>query len=133
MIDLLTIFILAFIQNVSFSIVSRSRNRDNIKYHLIASFFSNTVWFLTFRELIQADMNWILFMPYAIGTMIGSVLGAKISMKIESMIGATSDGHVQKFQPTGILRWNDDLNNYEIHVGKDKWEEFKLNQRYTLN
>lgn len=122
--ELITIFFLALIQNVSFSLVSRSRNRDNMKYHLIASLFSNTIWFLTFRELIKADMDWMLFMPYAAGTMIGSVFGAKISMKIESMIGATSDGHVKKYPPKGVIRWSD-KGHYEVHQGKDKWEVFK--------
>jgi len=122
-----TIFALSFAQNISFSIVSRSRNRNNMKYHLIASFFSNTIWFLTFRELILADMSWSLFIPYAIGTMIGSVTGAKISMRIEKWLRATSDAHVVKHPPVGILRWND--GHYEIHEGKDVWSEFKNTNR----
>ena len=86
---------LAFVQNITFSLVSRSRNRDNMKYHIIASALSNTVWFLTFRELIMADMNLYLLPFYAIGTIAGSVFGVKISMKIESWLGATSDSHVK--------------------------------------
>lgn len=91
-----SIFFLALAQNVSFTIVSRSRNRDNMTYHLIASFFSNTLWFLTFRQLVLADMTFLLFLPYACGTMTGSVSGAKISMWIERMIGATADGHMSR-------------------------------------
>lgn len=94
-IALLKMFALAYAQNVSFSIVSRSRNRDNMTYHLIAAFFSNTIWFLTFRELVLADMNLMLFVPYAAGTMLGSVTGVKISMWIERKIGALSDGHIK--------------------------------------
>jgi hypothetical protein len=85
---------LAFIQNISFSIVSRSRNRDNKKYHIIASLFSNSIWFLTFRELILGDMNYYLFIPYVIGTVIGSSYGMTISMKIEKWLGASADGHL---------------------------------------
>lgn len=92
--ETLTILALAFIQNISFSIVSRSRNRDNIRYHLIASMFSNTIWFLTFRQLVKADMNFILFIPYVIGTMAGSVFGVKISMFIERLLGASADQHL---------------------------------------
>lgn len=92
--SLLTILALAFIQNVSFTLVSRSRNRDNLKYHLLASFFSNTIWFLTFRELVTANMNLLLFVPYVIGTMAGSVYGVTVSMRIERWLGATSDGHL---------------------------------------
>jgi uncharacterized membrane protein YfcA len=87
---------LAFFQNVSFSMVSRSRNRDNMKYHIIASMLSNTIWFLTFRELVLADMNVWLLPFYMVGTISGSVLGAKVSMRIEQWLGATADGHVTK-------------------------------------
>ena len=93
---MLTILVLAFIQNISFSIVSRSRNRNNIKYHLIAAAFSNTIWFLTFRQLVKADMNFILFLPYAAGTMMGSVCGVKISMFIEKLLGASAEAHLGK-------------------------------------
>lgn len=95
-IQLLRILILAFIQNVSFSIVSRSRNRNNVKFHMIAAFFSNTIWFLTFRELIRGEMNLLLFIPYCIGTMLGSVSGVKVSMFIEKLLGASADGHLKK-------------------------------------
>ena len=93
---MLTILALAYIQNISFSIVSRSRNRDNIKYHLIAATFSNSIWFLTFRELVLSEMNWLLFIPYVVGTVAGSITGVKVSMWIEKFIGATSDGHINK-------------------------------------
>lgn len=93
---LLWIMALAFAQNVSFSIVSRSRNRDNMTYHLVAAVLSNGVWFLTFRELVQADMTFVLFLPYTIGTVSGSLLGAKVAMVIERWLGATSDGHLRK-------------------------------------
>ncbi len=93
---MLIILALAFIQNISFSIVSRSRNRDNVKYHLIAATFSNTIWFLTFRELVKADMNFILFLPYVLGTVLGSCFGVKISMRIERFLGASAESHLKK-------------------------------------
>lgn len=71
-IKILTILALAFLQNISFSIVSRSRNRSNLTYHPVASVFSNGVWFLTFRELVLTQMDWVLFIPYTIGTVAGS-------------------------------------------------------------
>ena len=89
-----TILGLAFVQNVSFSIVSRSRNRDNIRYHIIAATFSNSIWFFTFRQLVLADMNFILFLPYCVGTVIGSVFGVKISMFLEKILGASADAHL---------------------------------------
>ena len=90
----ITIIGLAFVQNISFSIVSRSRNRDNMKYHIIAATLSNVLWFLTFKQLILSDMAWYMLPGYALGTVAGSVYGVKISMKIEKWLGATADGHV---------------------------------------
>lgn len=92
----LAVLLLAFAQNVAFSLVSRSRNRSSIAYHIGASVASNAVWFLTFRELVTSDMSMSLFPAYTIGTVAGSVLGVKISMRIERWLGATSDGHVDQ-------------------------------------
>lgn len=44
----------------------------------------------------MGDMNYILFIPYVIGTVVGSVFGVKISMAIESWLGASSDDHIIK-------------------------------------
>lgn len=92
----LTLIALAFVQNTSFSMVSRSRNRDNMNYHAIASLFSNTLWFITMRELVKQDLDIWLFAPYALGTMSGSIFGSKLSMKIEKWLGATADGHLNQ-------------------------------------
>ena len=84
----LTILLLAFAQNISFTMVSRSRNRDNMTYHAICSVFSNGIWFLTMRELVVMDLSYWLLMPYVVGTVSGSLFGASVSMKIEKLIGA---------------------------------------------
>ncbi len=49
---ILTILFLAFIQNVSFTMVSRARNRDNMYYHAICSVFSNGTWLATMGVLV---------------------------------------------------------------------------------
>lgn len=95
----LWLMILAFVQSVSFSIVSRSRNRSSLRYHLIASVFSNGIWFLTFRQLVLANMTMFLFPFYTLGTVAGSLYGVTISMKIESWLQATSDDHIKKPDP----------------------------------
>ena len=82
------ILVLAFVQNVSFSMVSRSRNRDNMTYHAVCSVFSNGIWFATMHHLVVSDLTWWLLAPYVVGTVAGSVAGAKISMFIEQLIGA---------------------------------------------
>lgn len=84
---ILIMMVMAFAQNVSFSIVSRSRNRDSKLYHFIASIFSNGVWFMTMKYLIVTqNMTWLLFIPYTIGTVGGSVTGQTISMWIEKKL-----------------------------------------------
>jgi uncharacterized membrane protein YfcA len=98
-VEMLVIMVLAFAQNVSFSIVSRSRNRSSMRYHLFASIASNGVWFLTFRQLVTRDMNLMLFVPYTIGTVAGSLVGVKVSMVIERWLGAESDAHLKPPAP----------------------------------
>jgi len=80
--------VLAFFQNIAFTLVSRARNRDNDNFHLIASLLSNGVWFLTFRYLIvDQSMGWELFIPYTVGTVLGSLSGAWISQRVEAALG----------------------------------------------
>lgn len=89
-----TVFIilsLAFIQNVSFTMVSRSRNRSNMSYHAVCSVFSNGIWFATMHYLVAADLTFWLAIPYIIGTVCGSLTGAKVSIRIEKMLGAVAD------------------------------------------
>lgn len=93
--EILSLMLLAFAQSVSFSVVSRSRNRNHILYHIIASVFSNAIWFLTFRSLVTNNMDLVLFVPYTIGTVSGSVTGVKVSQWIEKILGAESDSHLK--------------------------------------
>ena len=88
---ILLVLVLAFVQNVSFTMVSRSRNRSNMTYHAICSVFSNGIWFLTMRQLVVADLTYWLIGPYIVGTVCGSLFGATVSMKIERLIGAKAD------------------------------------------
>ena len=84
---------LAYIQNISFTMVSRARNRNNHWYHAYASVFSNGLWFATIGVIIQTQLeslNLWLAIPYIAGTVAGSLTGAHISMWIEKKIGATT-------------------------------------------
>jgi len=90
----LTVLALAFAQSASFSMVSRARNRSSTAYHVGASVLSNGIWFLTFRELVLTDFSPALFAPYTIGTVAGSLAGARLSMAIERRLGAASDSHL---------------------------------------
>lgn len=88
--SMLIILTLAFIQNIAFTMTSRSRNRDHMIWHATCSVLSNGIWFITMRELIVADLNMQLIMPYIIGTVSGSLLGAKVSMRIEKLLNSTT-------------------------------------------
>lgn len=80
---------LAFVQTTSFSLVSRARNRDHMGYHAVASVASNLVWFATFRQLaLVHEFGWEAAPWYIVGTVLGSLFGAKASMFIEKLIGA---------------------------------------------
>ena len=93
--SLVKIFLLAIGQNIANSIVSRSRNRDNRTFHVIASLFSHSLWFLSFRELVIGEMNLLLFVPYMIGSILGSTAGVSISMRIERWMNASTDNHLK--------------------------------------
>lgn len=42
------------------------------------------------RELMLSDLTWWLLIPYVVGTVAGSLFGAKVSIKIEKAIGANT-------------------------------------------
>lgn len=94
--NVVIMMLMAFAQNTSFSIVSRSRNFDSKLYHLFAAVGSNCIWFMTLKYLaITNHMDWRLFIPYAIGAVAGSVNGQWISMKIEQWLRLTRDQHLK--------------------------------------
>ena len=84
----LYILLLAFGQNVSFSMLSRARNRDNMYYHAICSVGSNGIWFATMHLLVTRDLDWLMAIPYITGTVLGSLFGAMVSIRIEAFINA---------------------------------------------
>lgn len=85
-----TLMLLCFVQNISFTMTSRSRNRDHKLYHCICSVFSNGLFLLTLGILVKTDVSPEYFIPYIFGTVCGSLVGAEISMKIEKIIGANT-------------------------------------------
>jgi len=88
---ILIMMVMAYCQNLSFTLSSRSRNRDHFRYHVVASLFSNGVWFMTMKYLvITQHMSWGLFVPYAAATTAGSVTGQAVAMRIERWLGVTT-------------------------------------------
>jgi len=106
----LALLALSFIQNVSFTLVSRARNRDSMPYHAVCSCFSNGLWFLTAGLMFTSPDGLQLWyiLPYVIGTVSGSLFGAKVAMRIEVWLGASTDSHLQtavkkELRPGGML------------------------------
>lgn len=90
-VPLLALYGLATVQNVSFMVVSRAGNRDNVFYHVIAAIFSNGVWFLTLKKLYLENLEWPFIIPFAMGGTSGNLLAYNISVQIEYRIGARAD------------------------------------------
>ena len=83
-----TVLGLSFLQTIAFSMVSRARNRDSDAYHVAASCLSNGIWFACIGYLSVHNFGIELIVPYIAGTVAGSLSGSRISMRIETAIGA---------------------------------------------
>ena len=104
------------IQNFSFTLVSRARNSGSPMRHVVASVFSNGVWFLS-QTLIFAQMMKILNGEYGVSmavfaglfyttfTVIGSVAGHYFSLKTEKGKGAV--GASNKYAQITKREWAD--------------------------
>jgi len=80
---------LSFAQNISFAMLGRARNRDAFAYHAVCAVLSNGLWLATIGLVVQTQFNAVSVVAYIGGTVCGSLVGAKISMSIESTIGAS--------------------------------------------
>lgn len=89
--SIMGLLIFAAGQQMAFTMVSRSRNRNSMTYHVIASIFSNGVWFLTFRQVNSVEWTLASYAPYSTGSAMGSITGAGVSMGIEKALNITSD------------------------------------------
>jgi hypothetical protein len=93
-IELSVLAVVAFVQNMAFTWVSRSRNSGDPSYHRWASWCSNGIWFITtlliWNQLWAALTNgdwWRIAATgavYIIATTEGSVLMMKILLKKET-------------------------------------------------
>jgi len=92
----LTIMVLCAIMGTMFSMVSRSRNRDNMVYHVTASAGAQTVYLLVLKQLIESSVAPSIMPFYIAGMVVGSVSGAKISMYVEKWLIASADGHLEE-------------------------------------
>jgi hypothetical protein len=92
--SLVVLAVVAFMQNMAFTWVSRSRNSGDPNYHRYAALSSNGIWFITtlliwnqlFGALTQGEWWKIALtgLVYVIATTEGSVLMMKVLLKTET-------------------------------------------------
>lgn len=92
--DLLLLAAVAFLQNMAFTAVSRSRNSGDPAYHRWCALASNGVWFVTnilitmkVWEALKTGSWWFVIatgVVYVIATTEGSVLMMRLMLKKES-------------------------------------------------
>ncbi len=93
MIYLFVLAVVGFIQNLSFTLVSRSRNSGDPKYHRRAAYVSNGIWFIAqvllvniVWEAIDTGEWWFIaaaWVVYTVSTSEGSVCMMKYLLKNE--------------------------------------------------
>jgi hypothetical protein len=90
---ILLVISVSYGQNISFTLASRARTRNNVSYHLCAVLLSTLVSFLTFRTILGPGSNFSLklLLAYTTGTISGSLTGSYISMWIEHLTDAVAD------------------------------------------
>jgi multidrug transporter EmrE-like cation transporter len=74
------LFFATILQNLSFTVVSRARNSDNIMFHALAAIASNGLWFIVANSVIAKPNSVPLGITYVVGTVSGSILGHYVSM-----------------------------------------------------
>lgn len=107
-VTLLLVMILAYVQNTTYSLQSRSANRNSNAYHLVAAVAANFAFFWSLRLLVRNDLPVALLAPYVFATILGTLHGNLISIKIESILGLSPDGakgrpQLLKLLPTVIV------------------------------
>ncbi|MCC6404862.1 MAG: hypothetical protein IT405_00540 [Candidatus Yanofskybacteria bacterium] len=78
-------------QAVSFTMVSRARQRNSPQYLAWTSVFSNGVWYLCMHSLAQGTITAEKAAPYIVGNAGGSLIGQNLAMKTEQLSGAVMD------------------------------------------
>lgn len=89
----------SFAKSVAFTMVSRSRNRNHILYHLVSALGANGLWFFTLYSLALKNLDPHLAIPYIAASVSGGLAAVRIAMWVEKAIGASADAHVKQVKP----------------------------------
>lgn len=94
---------LAYLQNTTYGLQSRSANRNSNAYHAFAALAANFTFFWSLQLLVRNNLPPALLAPYVFATILGTLHGNAISMKIESALGLSADG--AKGRPQFMKLW----------------------------
>jgi uncharacterized membrane protein YfcA len=97
------VMVLAYVQNMTYGLQSRSANRNSNAYHAIAALAANFVFFLNRKLLVSKEVPIILLAAYVFFTIMGTLHGNTISMKIEKLLGLSAEG--AKGKPQLMKLW----------------------------
>lgn len=80
----------AYMQNTCYSLTSRAGNRNSSIYYAFTMMLSSLVFFATLSMLVSKNMTLVLWIPYTVATVLGSISGAALSMKVERWFRITT-------------------------------------------
>ncbi len=92
--SMLWIALAAFISSGVFSALSAARSTNAYWSHFAFVLFHGLVVYFTYKIMHDAHGNWSIFAPFVIGSVSGSILGARGGIKIESWLKSSWDAHV---------------------------------------
>lgn len=107
----------AFLQNFGAAVSSRARSRNNFSYSTLAAMASGFLFLLSFRYLVVNNMPLSLFIPYTIGTVLGSIVGANTSAIFEKIFNIQPDTHLKKEGASKISFFGNNLFKIVVLTG----------------
>lgn len=97
------VMMLAYFQNTTYGLQSRSANRNSNAYHALAALAANFTFFWSLQLLVRNNLPPVLLAPYVFATILGTLHGNAISMKIEAFLGLSAEG--AKGRPQLMKLW----------------------------
>lgn len=94
--SMLWILLAAFISSGIFSALSAARSTNAYWSHFAFVLFHGLVVYFTYKVMHDAHGNWSIFAPYVLGSVSGSILGARGGLRVESWLKSSWDAHVLK-------------------------------------
>jgi hypothetical protein len=107
---------LAYFQNTTYALQSRAGMRNSNLYHLIAVVTASLAFFWSLQLLWNNKLTLVLLAPYIFATVIATVHGNKLSIKIEKWLGIYIED--LKGKPQLIKLWPSVLVLFVFLVGQ---------------